>query len=56
MITQRRKFRGQDLVEYALLVPITLMCLLMIVDLGRVTYAYSVKHGEGPIEAPTVIE
>ena len=42
MITQRRKFRGQDLVEYALLVPITLMCLLMIVDLGRVTYAYSV--------------
>lgn len=33
---------GQDLVEYALLVVFTLMALLMIFDLGRVTYTYSV--------------
>jgi len=42
MTAHYKKNRGQDLVEYALMVPIMLMCLLMIVDLGRVTYAYSV--------------
>jgi Flp pilus assembly protein TadG len=36
------KSRGQDLVEYALVVPFLLMALLMIFDLGRATYAYSV--------------
>jgi len=36
------KSRGQDLVEYALVVPFLLMALLMLFDLGRATYAYSV--------------
>lgn len=42
MKRQRGKNRGQDLVEFAILIPILIMSLLMIVDLGRVTYAYSV--------------
>ena len=34
--------RGQDLVEYALLVPFTLLAILALFDLGRLVYAYSV--------------
>jgi Flp pilus assembly protein TadG len=32
---------GQDLVEYALLVPIFLILMLIIVDFGRVTFYYA---------------
>lgn len=35
---------GQDLVEYALMIPIVLLVVVMIFDLGRVTYAYSVLY------------
>lgn len=45
MKTPLRNQRGQDLVEFALLIPITLMCLLVILDLGRATFAYSVIYG-----------
>ena len=33
--------RGQDLAEYAITLPIFLMLLVVIVDLGRITYTYS---------------
>jgi Flp pilus assembly protein TadG len=33
--------RGQSLVEYAILVPIFLVILAVITDLGRITYCYS---------------
>jgi Flp pilus assembly protein TadG len=39
-----RQTKGQDLVEYALMVPIVLLIVVMIFDLGRVTYAYSVLY------------
>ena len=39
-----RSGRAQDLVEYALLVPVVLLVVVMIFDLGRVTYAYSVLY------------
>jgi len=47
MMEKRRLYRSthaQDLVEYALLVPIVLLIVVMIFDLGRVTYAYSVLY------------
>lgn len=34
--------KGQELLEYALIAPIFLMILLVILDLGRITYTYSV--------------
>jgi hypothetical protein len=34
--------KGQELLEYALIAPIFLLILLVILDLGRVTYTYSV--------------
>ena len=36
--------RGQDLVEYALALPIVLLILMSILDLGRVVYVYSSLH------------
>ena len=37
----RRQFRGQDLVEYALLLPLMLIMIMGIFDLGRITFFYS---------------
>jgi hypothetical protein len=37
-----RDRKGQELLEYALIVPIFLLILLVILDLGRITYTYSV--------------
>ncbi len=34
--------KGQELLEYAIIVPIFLLILLVIFDLGRITYTYSV--------------
>jgi Flp pilus assembly protein TadG len=34
--------KGQELLEYAIIAPIFLVILLVIFDLGRVTYTYSV--------------
>jgi Flp pilus assembly protein TadG len=39
---QKRWRSGQDLVEYALLVPFTLLAILVLIDLGRVVFVYSV--------------
>ncbi len=36
-----RSFRGQSLVEWALILPVFLLLLMAIIDLGRVTYTYS---------------
>ena len=36
--------RGQDLAEYALALPIVLLILMSILDLGRVVYIYSSLH------------
>lgn len=38
------KERGQDLVEFAVALPVLLLLLLVIIDLGRITYAYSALH------------
>jgi Flp pilus assembly protein TadG len=40
----RRPTRGQSLVELALLLPLLLLFLMMILDLGRAVYYYSVIH------------
>jgi len=37
----RRQFSGQDLVEFALVVPFLLLLIMGIFDLGRVTFFYS---------------
>lgn len=42
MIRDRQK--GQDLLEYALALPIVLILLMSILDLGRVVYVYSALH------------
>jgi Flp pilus assembly protein TadG len=44
MAVRRSHERGQDLVEYALLLPIFLLLVMAIVDLGRATYYYSAIH------------
>jgi len=36
--------KGQDLVEYALILPIFLLILMSILDLGRAVYYYSAIH------------
>ncbi|HEX7976774.1 MAG TPA: TadE/TadG family type IV pilus assembly protein [Anaerolineales bacterium] len=41
MDTQRRRERGQELVEYALLLPIFLLLLMVLLDMGRAIYYYS---------------
>lgn len=40
----RHKERGQELVEYALILPIMLLILMSILDLGRAVYYYSAIH------------
>lgn len=40
----RRRRRGQELVEYALILPIFLLVTLTILDLGRATYYASALH------------
>lgn len=39
-----RRQRGQDLAEYALALPVFLLILMSILDLGRVVYVYSALH------------
>jgi Flp pilus assembly protein TadG len=41
---KNRLQRGQDLMEYALVLPIMLLILMSILDLGRVVYVYSSLH------------
>jgi Flp pilus assembly protein TadG len=41
---KRERQRGQDLLEYALALPIVLLMLMSILDLGRVVYVYSSLH------------
>ena len=43
-IDKNRLQRGQDLMEYALVLPIMLLILMSILDLGRVVYVYSSLH------------
>ncbi len=40
----KHKERGQELVEYALILPIMLLILMSILDLGRAVYYYSAIH------------
>ena len=40
-IAPQRPCRGQSLVEWALILPVLLLVLMVIIDLGRVTYTYS---------------
>lgn len=44
MKTRRVSARGQTLVEYALILPLMLLILVMLFDLGRAVYYYSVIH------------
>ncbi|AYC28636.1 TadE/TadG family type IV pilus assembly protein [Paenisporosarcina cavernae] len=39
-----REEKGQSLVEFALVIPVFLLFILFIVDLGRVAYTYSTLH------------
>ena len=41
---KRNLQKGQDLLEYALVLPIVLLILMSILDLGRVVYVYSSLH------------
>jgi hypothetical protein len=38
------KQRGQNLAEFALVIPLLILLLLVILDLGRITYTYSALH------------
>ncbi len=40
----RRNSSGQSLTEFAIVVPVLFLLILIIVDLGRITYAYSSVH------------
>lgn len=42
MLKRIQVSKGQELLEYALVAPIFLLILLVILDLGRITYTYSV--------------
>lgn len=44
MITHKKQERGQELVEYALILPIMMLILMSILDLGRAVYYYSAIH------------
>ena len=44
MRTRRKSDSGQELVEYALALPVLLLLLMSILDLGRAVYAYSAVH------------
>ena len=39
-----REEKGQSLVEFALVIPVFLLFLVFIIDLGRVAYTYSTLH------------
>jgi len=39
-----KRQEGQDLVEYAIALPIMLLFLMVVLDLGRVVYVYSALH------------
>jgi Flp pilus assembly protein TadG len=41
---RRKGQQGQELVEYALALPVMLLLLMSILDLGRVVYVYSALH------------
>ena len=41
---KKRSSRGQSLVEFALILPLFMLIVLGIFDLGRVIYAYSALH------------
>ena len=41
---RRTHQRGQDLAEYALILPVFMLLVLVIIDLGRVVYYYSAVH------------
>jgi Flp pilus assembly protein TadG len=43
-ITHRFNTKGQGLVEFALIIPIFLLIVMMIFDAGRAIYYYSVVH------------
>lgn len=40
----KKREKGQELVEYALILPIMLLILMSILDLGRAVYYYSAIH------------
>jgi Flp pilus assembly protein TadG len=40
----KRHHTGQNLAEFAIVLPILLLILLVIFDLGRITYSYSALH------------
>lgn len=44
MKNRRAPARGQALVEFALLLPLMLLIVVMLFDLGRAVYYYSVLH------------
>lgn len=44
MMRPKHKERGQELVEYALILPIMMLILMSILDLGRAVYYYSALH------------
>ena len=44
MIAHRSRQRGQELVEYALALPLFLLLVMGILDIGRATYYYSSIH------------
>jgi Flp pilus assembly protein TadG len=44
MIVHRSHQRGQELVEYALALPLFLLLVMGILDMGRATYFYSAIH------------
>jgi len=44
MLERKHKFLGQALVEYALVIPIFLIFIMFLIDLGRLVYFYSALH------------
>ena len=44
MIAHRSRQRGQELVEYAITLPLFLLLVMGILDMGRATYYYSAIH------------
>ena len=43
-IRESLKTRGQNFVEFAIIAPVLLLLVLIIIDLGRITYSYSALH------------
>lgn len=44
MKKMRNKPFGQSMTEFAIVAPVLILIILIIVDLGRITYAYSAVH------------